>query len=83
MQRERHRELFADAVRPITGMGAKAFDKRGRRMKLPPGMASQCDALERRIADSEALERAANREALPAAQRSLLSLRERYRSARC
>lgn len=83
VQRERHRELFADAVRPITGMDAKELDKRRRRMKLPPGVASECDALDRKMADGEALERAANREALPAAQRSLLLLRERYRSARC
>jgi hypothetical protein len=83
VRREQHREMFAEAVKPLTGLDAKELDKRTRRMKLPPGVATECAALDRKIAETEAAERTSTRDALPATQKSLLQLRERYRSARC
>lgn len=83
VQREHHREIVAEAFKPLTGLDTNELDKRGRRIKLPPGVAAQCDSLDWKIADMEATERAASPGALHAAQRMLLPLRERYRSARC
>ena len=83
VQREHHREIFAEAAKPLTGLDAKELEKRGRRMKLPPGVAAECNVLDRNIAEGEVAERSATRESLPAAQQALLPLREQYRSARC
>ena len=52
-------------------------------MKLPPGVASECAALDRKIAETEAIERTASGNVYVSAQRDLLPMRERYRSAGC
>ena len=42
IQRERYREMFAEAVRPLTGMDAKQLDIQGRRMKLSAQAQREC-----------------------------------------
>lgn len=83
VRREHQREMIAEAVKPLTGMDAKQLEVKGRRMKLPPGVASESAALDRKIAKAEALERTVTGDAYAVAQRDLLLLRDRYRSARC
>jgi hypothetical protein len=67
VQREHHREMFAEALKPLTGLDAEELDRRGRRVKLAPGVASECAALDRKIAAGELVERKATPDALPAA----------------
>lgn len=42
VRREQHRELIAEAIRPIAGMDAKQMDIFGRRMKLTPDAPREC-----------------------------------------
>lgn len=84
VQRERQREMFAEAVRPITGMSNAEFDRAGRRSRLPPAQQSLCQQLDRQLPAAEHKERlarnAAEREAV---QSELFHLRKTYRDNRC
>jgi hypothetical protein len=52
--RERQREAFAEAVKPITGMNAKQFDIATNRTKLTAEAQSQCRRLDAQIPEAEA-----------------------------
>jgi hypothetical protein len=47
VRHEQHRELMAEALKPLTGMDAKQLDTCGRRMKLPQHAQRECADLER------------------------------------
>lgn len=83
VQRERHREMFAEAVRPLTGMDAKQLDIQGRRMKLPAEAQRECSSLDAQIPEAESNERRANGEQRHASKASLFNLRLRQRNLRC
>ncbi|PND37695.1 hypothetical protein C1O66_09285 [Paucibacter aquatile] len=84
VQRERQREALAEAIKPITGLGAKQFDIQGRRLKqLSPEARQSCARLDRAIPAAEAAEASANTASLPAAQEHLLQLRRQFRELRC
>jgi hypothetical protein len=83
VRREHHREGLAAALRPLTGMDAKKFDKEGRRMKLQPEAQRECRLLDRSIPAHENKERLAGIHEREAAQRELHALRVRARELKC
>jgi hypothetical protein len=83
IQRERYREMFAEAVRPLTGMDGKQLDIQGRRMKLSAHAQHECRALDAEIPGAERGEAGASREQLEVIKTSLFNLRRRQRELRC
>lgn len=83
VQREKQREIFADAIRPITGMSAKQLDTYGRRMKLTPEAQRECSRLDSGIAASEKAEKDAKGSAAGDVQSQLLVQRRRFRELGC
>jgi hypothetical protein len=83
VQRERQREMFAEGVRPLTGMDAKQFDRFGRRMNLSPEHRQECLRLDREIPVVEASEKSSSKESLRTVQAKLLGLRRVYLELRC
>ena len=81
---ERNREMFAEAIRPLTGMDARQLDKAGRRMKLSPDAQRECQRLDREIPLTKQAERQALQpHALAAARETLHGLRMASRNSRC
>lgn len=83
VQKERHREMFAEAVQPLTGLDAKQLDVQGRRMKLSPDIQRACRALDEQIPRAERDEGRATGERLNVIKASLMNLRQRQRDLRC
>ncbi|MDD2925307.1 hypothetical protein [Rhodoferax sp.] len=83
VQREHHREIFADAVRPLTGMDARQLDALSRRMKLTAGTQQTCSRLDTQIPAAEKEEKLAPPPALADVQARLLRLRQDYRKLGC
>jgi hypothetical protein len=83
VQHERHREMVAEAIRPLTGRDAKQLDIQGRRMKLPVEAQRECRSLDVRIPFAERDERRATPEQRDMVKVSLFNLRQRQRSLRC
>jgi hypothetical protein len=81
VQRERHQEMIAEAIRPLTGMNAKQFEVLGRRMKLSAEVQRECRSLDTQIPDAERAEARAPGDHV--IKMSLLTLRQRQRSLRC
>lgn len=80
---ERHREIMADALKPLTGMDAKQMDVYRRRMKLEPTDRRECHDLDGNLATMEQRERLASGPQLSSIQGALLKLRLRYRELGC
>ena len=78
VQREQHREMLADALRPLTGMDAKQFDTHGRRMKLSPEAQRECRALDTGIPEAERDEVRSIGEQREMEKVRLFSMRKRY-----
>ena len=83
VRQEQHREIMADALRPLTGMDAKQLDRAGRRMNLAPQAQHECKRLDRDIPLAEHHERSAKLQELNAAEHPLLRLRTSFRAAGC
>jgi hypothetical protein len=83
VQREEHREAFAEAVKPLTGMNAKQLDKAGQRMRLEPPARTECAHLDRSISALESRERALQPSQRAAVQQQLFVDRQRYRKLGC
>jgi hypothetical protein len=83
VQREQQQEMFAEAVRPLTGMDAKRLEIQGRRMKLPTEGQRECRSLDAQIPEAEGNERRADGAQHQALKASLFNLRLRQRKLRC
>jgi hypothetical protein len=83
VQRERHREMMAEAIRPLTGMNAKQLDLHGRRMKLTPEAQRECRALDAQTPATEQDEAQAAGERREIVKVNLFNLRQRQRELRC
>lgn len=83
VQREHHREIFAEAVRPLTGMDATQLDALSRRQKLTHSAQQTCYQLDRQIPATEKEEKLAPPPNLGEVQTRLLRLRQDYRKLRC
>jgi hypothetical protein len=83
VRREKHRELIAEAIRPVTGMDAKQMDTFGRRMKLTPDSQRECQRLDVQLAEVENREKAVAASSLAEQERELYRMRLRFRELRC
>lgn len=83
VQREQHREMFAEAIRPLAGMNAKQLDAHGRRLKLSPEAQRECRDLDAQIPQLEVTEASHSGAQRDTASVRLLSLRQRHRYLRC
>jgi hypothetical protein len=83
VRRERQREAFAEAIRPLTGMDAKQLATQSRRMRLTPDAQRECRWLDREVVEYEGTERIASTEGLPETQQRLFRVRQRSRDLGC
>lgn len=83
VRREQHREIVAEAIKPLTGKNAKELETHGRRMRLAPEARNECQRLDGEIAMMERKERQASGGPLMEAQQALLEVRLRYRELGC
>tara|TARA_B100001105_G_scaffold246562_1_gene230386 strand:+ start:2992 stop:3447 length:456 start_codon:yes stop_codon:yes gene_type:complete len=84
VQREKQRELVAEAVRPLSGMNSREFDRAARRTQLPAASQRACGALDESIPRLERREQqAAEGPSRQAVQRELLTARAAFRHHRC
>jgi hypothetical protein len=83
VQRELHREMLAEAIRPLSGMNAKQFEVAVRRVNLPGAVQQECRRLDQDLASTEYEETRTVQTALRDVQARLLLLRQRYRELRC
>lgn len=83
VRREQHRESFAQAIRPLTGLDAKQLDTQGRHMKLARPVQEDCRRLDGEIPVAQREEGLAERSALADAKARLLRLRQRFRELGC
>jgi len=82
--REEHaRELFAEAIKPLTGMTPAQFEVHRRRHRLDWAAQRECRQLDPALLHTEALEAAADKAGKPAVQRNLFVLRTRYVALGC
>jgi hypothetical protein len=83
VRREQHREMFADAIRPLTGMDAKQLDVQGRRMQLTPNAQRECRRLDAEIPIAEKQEKLVKQQALADVQAQLFRMRRSFREQGC
>ena len=83
VQRENYRDMMGDAIRPIAGLDRQQYATVHRRVNLAGAAKVECGLLDQSIPRSEAMEAASSREARPAIQRDLLTLRKRFKELRC
>lgn len=83
IQRERHNELMADAMRPFLNETPEQRAVRHKRFKLAPSAKTECARLDTQIPRLEAEERAAKDELLKQVQQALLTSRTRFHQLRC
>jgi hypothetical protein len=81
--REKNREAFADGLKPLTGMDAKALQVNGRRQKLSANAQTECLALDDQVPEAELREKAVKGSELGAVQQELLTMRKRQRKLGC
>lgn len=83
VSREKGREQFAEAAKPLTGLNSQQMEVRRRRIKLPGEAQSECSRLDGSIAQTEADERGSSGASKADIQRSLFAMRKRSRDLRC
>lgn len=83
VRREQHREIMAEALKPLTGMDAKQLDTYARRMRLSPDAQRDCKSLDVLLPDTERSEKLATGQELSTIHHRLLALRSRYRELGC
>jgi hypothetical protein len=81
VRREQDQEMWAEALRPLTGKDAKQYKTFGDRLPLSPQARQECAALDQAIPAAEAREKLIDSRA--AAQRELFELRQRFRTLKC
>jgi hypothetical protein len=75
--------MFAEALRPLTGMNAKQLDLHGRRMKLSPEAQRECRALDAQTPATERDEAQAAGERREILKVNLFNIRQRQRELHC
>lgn len=84
VQHIEQRAMLANALKPLTGMDEKQFDKLGDRQRLDPQAREACDRLDDRLAQQEAQAAQPGTDAERKAYATLLfESRQRYRRLRC
>jgi len=80
---EQHREMWADAFQPITGMTREEYEVYHRRFKLSTVAKQECRQLDPSLLQLEAMEKAADKGSKATVQRDLFILRQRFTELRC
>lgn len=75
--------MFAEMVRPLTGMSNKQFEVEVRRVKLPWVAQQECRRLDQDLVTTENEEKRAAQNALRDVQARLFLMRQRFRELRC
>jgi hypothetical protein len=75
--------MFAEAIRPLTGMDAKQLEIQGRRMRLSAEAQRECRALDAQIPEAEREEGRAAGDRRELIKVNLFTLRQRQRGLRC
>lgn len=84
VQRERLREQYAEAFRPVTGLDAGQIEQIAKRSKLTPEAQQACRQLDAALPPAEQAEHQATTTAeRQAAQRRLFQLRQQFHSWKC
>jgi hypothetical protein len=83
VRNEVNREVFAQAVRPLTGMNDKELKAFGKRQKLTAEWQRECHAMDIEIPLLEAKEKSAVKEVSQQVQQELFRVRSRYRAIGC
>ena len=83
VRNEINREVFAEAVRLLTGMNDKELKTFGKRQKLTAELQRECRAMDIEIPHLEAKEKSAVKEASQQVQQELFRVRSRYRTIGC
>lgn len=83
VRRELNREMFAEIVRPLTGMSNKQFEVEVRRVKLPSAVQQECRRLDQDLPGTEYEEKHATQTTLRDIQARLFLMRQRFRELRC
>ena len=83
VRREVHREQFAEALRPLTGMNAQQLNTAGKRYQLPTQAQRDCHVLDNKIPQLEQAEKSASGSELRGIQDQLFKARGQYRGLRC
>jgi hypothetical protein len=83
VQRETTREAYAEGLKPLTGMDAKALQVNGRRQKMSASAQTECLALDDQVPEAELREKAVKGSELGAVQQELLTMRKRQRKLGC
>jgi hypothetical protein len=80
---EIHREQFAAALRPLSGMNASEFATAVRRQNMTAPVQRECGQLEAAILGLERSESRADAATLKPIQQDLFTLRKRYKTLAC
>jgi len=80
---ERHNELFAEALRPLSGMDAKQYATFSRRYQLPSSTQRECRTLDQELPLVEQEEKHAPQHMLNDVQARLFLMRKRFYDLRC
>jgi len=80
---ERHREMFADAIRPLSGMDAKQYVTFSRRHPLSSSAQQECRTLDQQLPLVEEEEKHAAQPSLRDVQSRLFVMRKRFYDLRC
>ena len=83
VRNEIHREMIAEAIRPLTGLSAKQFEVEARRYKLPGAAQQECRRLDQDLASTEFEEKRTAQNGLRDVQARLFVMRQRFRELRC
>lgn len=80
---ERHHELFAEALRPLSGMDAKQLATFGRRNQLSPLAQQGCRRLDHELPLAEDEEKHTAQPSLREVQERLFFMRKKFQELRC
>ena len=83
VQHEKNREIFSEAIKPLTSMTSAQNAVQVKRYALPSAAQSECKQLDGKILQAEKLEQSALSTEKNDAQQNLLILRKRFRELYC
>jgi hypothetical protein len=80
---EKHREMMANALRPLLGESAEQYEKRHRRFPLSPAAKTRCAQLDSEIPRTEILEQQLSEPRSSEVRTRLFHLRGEFRGLKC
>ena len=80
---ERRQEMWADGLKPLTGMNRQQYEVYSRRFNLSASAKASCTRFDTAIPELEKLERTTDSKTRLAAQTELLAVRKQFRDLGC